>query len=107
MKFKAPSAVGAVLVAGALAFPVRAGAHIQTGVSSVRAHTDRADAALDRAVALFERNRDRRAKQSFNRSRREMGQATAEAGAPAAGGRQRFRAGGGRARPGARSRPAG
>lgn len=79
MKFKAPSAVGAVLVAGALAFPVRAGAHIQTGVSSVRAHTDRADAALDRAVALFERNRDRRAKQSFNRSRREMGQATAEA----------------------------
>ncbi len=79
MKFKAPSAVGAVLVAGALAFPVGAGAHIETSVSSVKAHTNRADAALDQAVALFERNRDGRARQSFNRSRREMGQATAEA----------------------------
>lgn len=56
-----------------------ASAHIETGVSSVRAHTDRADAALDRAVALFEQNRDGRAERSFNRSRREMGQATAEA----------------------------
>ncbi len=79
MRFKAPSAVGAVLVAGALAFPVGAGAHVQTGVSSVKAHTNQADAALDRAVALFERNRDGRARQSFNRSRREMAQATAEA----------------------------
>jgi hypothetical protein len=79
MKLKAASAVGAVLVAGALAFPVGASAHIQTGVSSVKAHTNRADVALDRAVALFEKNRDGRAKQSFHRSRREMGQATAEA----------------------------
>lgn len=79
MKLKAPSAAGAVLVAGALAFPVEASAHVQTSVSSVKAHTERADAALDRAVALFEKNRDGRAKQSFNRSRREMGQATAEA----------------------------
>ena len=79
MRFKAPSAVGAVLVAGALAFPVGASAHIDTGVSSVRAHTDRADAALDRAVALFETNRDGRGEQSLRRSRREMGHATAEA----------------------------
>ncbi|MBA3422472.1 MAG: hypothetical protein H0U12_11400 [Thermoleophilaceae bacterium] len=48
-------------------------------MSSVKAHTNRADAALDRAVTLFEKNRDGRAKQSFHRSRREMGQATAEA----------------------------
>ncbi len=79
MKFKATSAAGAVLVAGALAFPVGAGAHIQTSVSSVKAHTNRADAALDRAVALFEKNRDGRAKQSFTSSRREMGQAKVEA----------------------------
>jgi hypothetical protein len=79
MTFKGPSAVGAVLVAGALAFPVGAGAHGVTGVSSVKAHTNQADAALDQAVALFERNRDGLARQSFNRSRREMGQATAEA----------------------------
>ncbi len=79
MRFKAPSAVGAVLVAGALAFPVGASAHVETGVSSVRAHTDKADAALDRAVALFEANRDGRGEQSLRRSRREMGQATAEA----------------------------
>lgn len=79
LRFKAPSAAAAVLVAGALAFPVGASAHVGTGVSSVRAHTDKADAALDRAVALFERNRDGRGEQSLRRSRREMGQATAEA----------------------------
>lgn len=79
MKFKGSSVAGAVLVAGALAFPVGAGAHVQTSVSSVKAHTNKADAALDQAVALFEQNRDGRGKQSFDRSRREMGQATAEA----------------------------
>ncbi len=68
-----------MLVAGALAFPVGAGARVQTSVGSVKAHTDRADAALDRTVALFEHNRDRRGKQSFVRSCREMGQARAEA----------------------------
>jgi hypothetical protein len=70
---------GGLLVAGALAFPAGAAAHIDVAVSSVRAHTDRADAGLDRAVALYERNAQQRATRSFRSSRRQLGKATAEA----------------------------
>jgi hypothetical protein len=69
---------GMVVAIAALAAPATAGAHIETGVSSVRAHTDRADAALERAVALFERDADRRGSAELSRSRRQTGLATAE-----------------------------
>lgn len=67
------TAVAAVAPAGV------ASADIQTGVENVRAHTSRADAALDRAVGLFERNADKRGSRELARSRRELGKATAEA----------------------------
>ncbi|MCA1699046.1 MAG: hypothetical protein LC790_09160, partial [Actinobacteria bacterium] len=70
----------ALVASGALAFPAAANAaDIQTAVSAVQAHTDRADAALDRAVALFETNSDRRARVAFAKSRKEMGLAKAAA----------------------------
>lgn len=70
----------ALVAAGALALPAAAGAaDIQTAVSAVQAHTDRADAALTRAVSLFGKNSDRAARTAFAKSRKEMGLAKAAA----------------------------
>ncbi len=70
----------ALIATGALALPAGANAaDIQTAVSAVSAHTDRADAALDRAVSLFATNSDRKARKAFATSRKEMGLATAAA----------------------------
>jgi hypothetical protein len=79
VKVRAFLKTGGLLVAGALAFPAAAAAHIDVAVSSVRAHTDHADAALERAVALYEQNAQQRATRSLNRSRSQLGKATAEA----------------------------
>jgi len=69
-----------LIAIGALALSAGANAaDIQTAVSAVQAHTDRADAALDRAVALFETNSDRKARVAFAKSRKEMGLAKAAA----------------------------
>ena len=69
-----------LIACGALALPAGAnGADIQTAVSAVQAHTDRADAALDRAVALFNKNSDRKARVAYAKSRKEMGLAKADA----------------------------
>ncbi len=69
-----------LIACGALALPAGANAaDIQTAVSAVQAHTDRADAALDRAVALFANNADRNARVAYARSRKQMGLATAAA----------------------------
>jgi len=72
-------ATGALAAVAAVAPAAGASAHIDVAVKSVKAHTDRADSALDRAVALFERNTDRRGSSELGRSRRELGKATAEA----------------------------
>ena len=70
----------ALIASGALALPAGANAaDIQTAVSAVQAHTDRADAALDRAVALFGNNSDRAARKAFATSRKEIGLAKAAA----------------------------
>ena len=70
----------ALIAAGALALPAGASAaDIQTAVQAVQAHTDRADAALDRAVSLFGKNSDRAARKAFATSRKEMGLAKAAA----------------------------
>jgi hypothetical protein len=70
----------ALIAAGALALPAGANAaDVQTAVSAVQAHTDRADAALDRAVTLFGKNSDRGARVAFAKSRKEMGLAKAAA----------------------------
>lgn len=67
------------IAALALTFPSAAVGHIDTAVSSVRAHTDRADSALDRAVSLFEANRNHRAREALTTSRRQIGKARREA----------------------------
>lgn len=72
----APVALAAV---AALAVPASAGAHIEVAVSSVKAHTSKADGGLDRAVALFEEKARARAERSFEQSRKQMGLARAEA----------------------------
>jgi hypothetical protein len=70
----------ALIATGALALPAGANAaDIQTAVQAVQAHTDRADAALDRAVSLFGKNSDRGARKAFAKSRKEMGLAKAAA----------------------------
>ena len=70
----------ALIAAGALALPAGANAaDIQTAVKAVQAHTDRADAALDRAVSQFGNNNDRAARIAFAKSRKEMGLAKAAA----------------------------
>ncbi len=70
----------ALIASGALALPAGANAaDIQTAVKAVQAHTDRADAALDRAVTLFENNSDRAARKAFAKSRKQMGLAKAAA----------------------------
>ena len=72
-------AIGALAAVAAVAPASTASAHIDVAVKSVKAHTDRADSALDRAVSLFERNADKRGSRELARSRRELGRATAEA----------------------------
>lgn len=72
-------ATGALAAVAAVVPAAGASAHINVGVDSVKKHTDRADSGLDRAVALFERNADRRGSRELARSRRELGRATAEA----------------------------
>lgn len=70
----------ALIATGALALPAGANAaDIQTAVSAVQAHTDRADAALDRAVSLFGKNSDRAARVAFATSRKQIGLARAAA----------------------------
>ncbi len=60
--------------------PTRTGSDgIATAVKQVRAHTDRADAALDRAVALYGKNSDRKARVAYAKSRKEMSLAKADA----------------------------
>lgn len=69
-----------LIACGALALPAGANAaDIQTAVNAVSAHTDRADSALDRAVALYEKNSDRKARVAYAKSRKQMGLATAAA----------------------------
>lgn len=62
----------AAIAAGALLVPAAAQADMQKGVASVKAHTMKADAALDRAVALYEANAAARGDRSLATSRREM-----------------------------------
>lgn len=70
----------ALIATGALALPAGANAaDIQTAVTAASAHTDRADAALDRAVRQFGKNNDRAARIAFAKSRKEMGRAKAAA----------------------------
>ncbi|HVF78806.1 MAG TPA: hypothetical protein VNA28_10950 [Solirubrobacteraceae bacterium] len=71
----------ALIATGALALPAGANAaDIQTAVSAVTAHTDRADSALDRAVAQFKGGSDRAARKAYATSRKEMGLAKAALG---------------------------
>jgi hypothetical protein len=73
---------GAVALAAsaALALPGAASAaDVNTAVVAVTAHTERADAALDRAVSNFAKGRDAQGRRAFAKSRKEMGLATAAA----------------------------
>ena len=72
-------ATGALATVAALAPATSASAHLDVAVKTVKPHTDRADYGLDRAVAAYERNADRRGSRELARSRRELGKATAEA----------------------------
>lgn len=72
--------IGATLAVGALvALPGVASAHPATAAETVAAHTDRADAALARATALFAGGKDSKAVAAFSRSRAETAAAVAEA----------------------------
>lgn len=79
MKLKSASTTAAVFAIGALALPAGAAAHKQTGVKSVKAHVDRADSMLEKALARAEKRSDRRAAAGVTGSRREMAMAVAEA----------------------------
>ena len=72
-------AVPASALAGTAADAHKSPGGISAAVEHVRAHTDRADAALDRAVALFTKNSDRKARVAYAKSRKEMGLAKADA----------------------------
>ena len=80
MRFTITPAVGVSTALAFMATPAIAAADtsssakersagITTAVNQVRAHTDRADFALDRAVLLFGRDNDRSARVAFARSR--------------------------------------
>lgn len=69
----------AAIAAGALLVPAAAQADVQRGVASVKAHTTKADAALDRAVALYEADAAARGDRSLATSRREMAAAHRDA----------------------------
>jgi hypothetical protein len=79
MRTRCGFTVAALLAVAAVVLPGAASAGVGTAVDAVRAHTDRADAALERAVLLFARNEDRRAARALDNSRRELGLATAAA----------------------------
>ncbi len=66
-------------VAASVCLPATAGADPISASDAVKAHTDRADAALERAVALFEAHRDGRAARALKANRSEIGKATAAA----------------------------
>ena len=71
---------GALVATASLALPASAAAaEIDTAVKAVRAHTVRADAALDRAVTLFRRGQADPGQRSFGVSRRDMSKAKAAA----------------------------
>ncbi len=67
---KKHATTAAMAVSALLALP--AGAHAKPGEAAVRAHTEQAGAALDRAIALFERNADKRALRYFGESRAQL-----------------------------------
>ena len=71
--------ITAAIAAGALLVPAAAQAAPQTGLASVKAHTTKADAALDRAIALYEANAAARGDRSLATSRREMAAARRDA----------------------------
>ena len=76
MTRKSASIAAVAVASAALAAPAGAGAaSLETGVKSVKAHTTKADKALDRAVALYGRNRDRDAGKQFGLSRKEIAKA--------------------------------
>lgn len=75
---KHPFAAVAV-AAAALALPASAAAHSDPSLGSVRAHAERADNNLDRALSQLERNRDRSAERSYDRARRELRRGEADA----------------------------
>lgn len=80
MKFSIQRRVGIAVALAALAVPGAASAGgLDTAVSAVQKHTDKADAALDRAVAAFERNANRRGRAQLERSRKQLGVAVAAA----------------------------
>lgn len=67
---KKHATTAAMAVSALLALP--AGAHAKPRESTVRAHSQQAGAALDRAISLFERNADSRAVRHLYRSRAEL-----------------------------------
>ena len=71
--------VSAALAAAVALVPVTAGADPLSASETVAVHTDRADAALARAVELFEANRDRRGARALKVNRAEIGKATVAA----------------------------
>ena len=75
---KHPFAAAAV-AAVALALPASAAAHSDPSLGSVRAHTERADKHLDRALSQLESNRDRAAERSYGRARLELRRGEADA----------------------------
>ncbi|MDQ3768074.1 MAG: hypothetical protein M3370_01135 [Actinomycetota bacterium] len=75
---KHPFAAAAV-AAAALALPASAAAHSDPSLGSVRAHTERADKHLDRALSQLEANRDRAAERSYDRARLELRRGEADA----------------------------
>lgn len=79
MKTHLVTAATSTLVAAALCLPISASAATSASVTTVRQHTTRADAALDRAVGLFASGRDVEAAKQFALSRREIGIATSQA----------------------------
>lgn len=80
MNFSIQRRVGLLAAAAALAVPgVASASGLDSAVDAVQKHTNKADAALDRAVSAFERDADRRGKARLSRSRSQMGLATAAA----------------------------
>lgn len=72
--------IGAALAIGAIgALPGAASAHPEVAIASVKAHTDRVDAALAQATSLFAAGRDAKAEAAFGRSRSQTALAVAEA----------------------------
>lgn len=67
------------LVAAALWMPLGAAAATSPTVTTVRQHTARADAALDRATALFAQGRDAEGTRQFVLSRKQLGIAASQA----------------------------